>query len=547
MVRRIITALTKPIRGLHEAAYLLAVFTVLSQVLALVRDRTFAHVFGAGSILDSYFAAFRVPDLVFAFLTLFVSSFALIPLLSARGEKEQGVLVGNVLMAFGAVAIAVSALLWVSMPSLIPLLFPGFSGDTLANTILLSQIMLLQPIILGFSSIASSVIQVLRRFVIYALAPVLYNVGIIIGAVFLYPSLGIAGLAWGVVLGALLHLATQAAFLIKTTRHMVLPTLASLKSSIVEVALPSVPRSLALWAHQIVLLVFVSIASLTAPGAVAALSFALNLQSVPLSIVGVSYAAALFPALAALYLSGQFKDFTREVWASVRHIIFWTLPAIAFIIVLRAQIVRVILGSGEFSWSDTRLTAAVLALFAVSLVSQAIILIFSRAYYAAKETLTPIIINVSGALFAGVAAYLGVLWLQTADFPRYMLESLFRVSETPGTALLMIPLSYSVMITVSSLIFAVLFARRFGFDRSVLRTLGQSFAAATIGAAAAYLGLQTLAPLLPTDTFLGIFAQGLGAAIVGGAAWLGMLVLLKNVEFSEIISLASRRLPPPNA
>jgi len=547
MVRRVIVALTRPIQGLHEAAYLLAVFTVLSQVLALVRDRTFAHLFGAGPTLDSYFAAFRVPDLVFAFLTLFVSSFALIPLLSARNEKEQGVLIGNVLLAFGIASVTVSFLLWIFMPSIIPLLFPGFSGETLANTTMLSQIMLLQPIVLGFSSIASSVIQVLRRFVIYAVAPILYNVGIIIGALFLYPSLGVAGLAWGVVLGAFLHLMTQVAFLLRTARHMVVPTMASLKASIVEVALPSVPRSLALWAHQIVLLVFVGIASLTAAGSVATLSFALNLQSVPLSIVGLSYAAAIFPALSALYSSDQFQNFTREVWASIRHIIFWTLPAIAFIIVLRAQIVRVILGSGEFSWSDTRLTAAILALFAVSLVSQATILIFSRAYYAAKETLTPIIVNVAGALLAGVAAYFGVLWVQTVDFPRYVLESLFRVSGTPGTEVLMIPLAYSAMITISSLVFAFLFARRFGGDQSVWRTIGHSFAASTIGAAAAYVGLQVLAPLLPTDTFLGIFTQGLGAGLVGGIVWLGMLVLLKSVEFSEIVSLASRRLQSPNA
>lgn len=542
MVRRVIVALTKPIRGLHEAAYVLATFSVLSQVLALVRDRTFAHLFGAGPVLDAYFAAFRIPDIIFAFLALFVSSFALVPLLSSRNEKEQGALVGNVLLVFGVVSVAVSGVLWFVMPAIIPFFFPGFSPEVAAYTVLLSRIMLVQPVLLGLSSIASSIIQVMRRFVIYAFAPILYNVGIIVGAVFFYPTFGVAGLGWGVAFGALLHLLAQAIPLLGTARHMSLPSLASLKTSMLEVALSSVPRSLALWAHQIVLLVFVGIASTAAAGAVAALSFALNLQSVPLTIVGVSYAAALFPALAALYASNDAESFKREVWVSIKHIIFWTIPAIAFIIVLRAQIVRVILGSGEFSWSDTRLTAAILALFVVSLVSQAAILVFSRAYYAAKETLTPILVNVSSALFAAVAAYAGVLWIARADFPRYLLESLFRVSDIPGTAILMVPLSYSLFITLGSVAFAFLFSRRFGGDRSVWNTLGQSFAAAIIGAFVAYGMLQALAPLLPTETFFGIFAQGFGAALVGALAWFGTLFLLRSVELSEVMSVVFRRL-----
>src|SRR3989344_442345 len=126
MVRRILGVLTREIRGLHEAAYLLAGFAVLSQLLALVRDRTFAHLFGAGPELDAYFAAFRVLDLLFAFLTLFVSSFVLVPLLPAREDQEQKSLFGNVLFMFGTAAIIVSALLWILMPRLAPLLFPGF-------------------------------------------------------------------------------------------------------------------------------------------------------------------------------------------------------------------------------------------------------------------------------------------------------------------------------------------------------------------------------------------------------------------------------------
>ncbi len=534
MVRAVLGAMTRPIRGLHEAAYVLAGFSVLSQVLALVRDRTFAHLFGAGPVLDAYFAAFRIPDLIFAFLTLFVSSFALVPLLSGRDKEAQGVIVGNVLFAFGVSAIVVCGVLFFAMPFIVPLLFPGFSPAVLSDTILLSRIMLVQPVLLGLSSIATSVIQVLRQFIIFALAPILYNVGIIAGAVFLYPLFGITGLAWGVVLGALLHVSAQVIPILGHARHIVRPSFQSLRASIVEVALPSMPRALALSAQQVLLLVFASIASLTAAGTVSVLAFAFNLQSVPLTIVGVSYAAAIFPALSALIAKGERELFMREVWASVRHIVFWTFPAITFIIVLRAHIVRVILGTGAFSWDDTRLTAAVLACFAVSLIAQSVILIFSRSYYAAHSTFVPILVNVGGAIVAGLGAYAAVAWIGSTEMPRFFIESLFRVADVPGTAILMIPIVYSFAMIGIAVLFGYLFARRFGFEGAVLETLGSSFAASVIAAAGAYEVLQVSAPLLPTTTFFGIFTQALSAGIVGGILWLAVLFALKSQELKEI-------------
>lgn len=541
MVRRVFGAMTRPIRGLHEAAYLLAGFSILSQVLALLRDRTFAHVFGAGPTLDAYFAAFRIPDLVFAFLTLFVSSFALVPLLSGREKEEQGVIVGNVLLAFGVSAIVVCAVLWFLMPDIVPLLFPGFSPAVLHNTILLSRIMLAQPVLLGLSSIATSVVQVLRQFIIFALAPILYNFGIIMGVVFFYPLFGLSGLAWGVVGGAVLHVSAQIVPILGHARHIVRPSFASLKASIVEVALPSMPRALALSAQQVLLLAFAGIASLTAAGTVSALSFAFNLQSVPLTVIGVSYAAAIFPALAALIAKGDTEAFVKEVWASVRHIIFWTMPAITLIMVLRAHIVRVILGTGAFSWDDTRLTAAILACFALSLISQSLILIFSRAYYAAHKTLVPILLNVGGAVGAALLAYGGVLSVTAVPALRFFIETLFRVGGVPGTPVLMIPLVYSFAMLLVSVLFGYVFAKRFGFESRIWRTIGSSFAAAIIGSAGTYAVLQISAPLLPTTKFFGIFTQGFFAGLAGLAIWVFFLHLLKSDELREIREVALQK------
>lgn len=535
MVKSVLSAMTREIRGLHEAAYLLAGFTFLSQILALIRDRSFAHFFGASSTLDAYFAAFRIPDVVFALLTLFVSAFALVPVLANRGgyssETSKGI-IGSVLLVFGVVSISVSAALYFLIPSMSGHLFAGFSAETLASVESLSRIMLLQPILLGISSIMASVIQSSRRFFVYALAPIFYNVGIIFGVLFLYEPLGIEGLAWGVVLGALLHLLIQAIPALEGGKWM--PRFSPIDwRGVREVCFLSFPRAASLFASQGLLLVFASAASLTAVGSVTALSFAFNLQSVPLSIIAVSYASALFPSLALLMASKEVKAFTIEVWAAVRHVVFWMAPAIALFVVLRAHVVRVILGSGSFGWDETRLTAAVLALFALSLIAQGVILILSRAYYAAGRSLEPIVINVGVAAVAGIMSFWGVAFLQNSSISRFFLEDLFRISGVLGSEVIMIPLVYSVVTLAAALVFALFFSLRFGFDRKVYTTLFHASAASILAASAAYGVLQVVAPLLQSDTFLGIFTQGLLGGIGALIVWAGSLYLLKNTEFLE--------------
>ena len=543
MVSWILAFMNREIRGLHEAAYLLAVFAFLSQVLALVRDRAFAHFFGAGSTLDAYFAAFKIPDLLFAFLTLFVSSFALIPLLADRGgtdTKESRSLVGSVLLSFGVASIGAAVVLYFLIPFIAPLLFPGFSESTQGSVITLSQIMLLQPLFLGLSSVIASVVQASRKFILYALAPIFYNLGIIFGALFLYPSMGFAGLGWGVVLGAVLHFLIQVLPLI-LHKNLFAPTFsASIITDTVVVIKRSLPRALALSANQALMLAIISIASLAAAGSVASISFAFNLQSVPLSIIGVSYAAALFPSLAFLFSKGDHETFVSEVWAAIRHIVFWTAPAIALMIVLRAHMVRVILGSGEFTWADTRLTAAILAGFVISLIAQAVILVFSRSYYAAQKEIVPIVMNVGIALVAGVAAYMSFVWFENTPVVQYFIENLFRIEGIPGSGSVVIVLAYSVVMSIGALLFGIVFARNFSFERKVIRTLFYSFAASVLAAAAAYGTLQIFGPLLPTETFVGIFTQGLAAGVVGLLVWAAALYSLKSQEFAETFTVLFR-------
>lgn len=543
MVKKLLKVMTQEIRGLHEAAYLLALFTFLSQVLALVRDRAFAHFFGADATLDRYFAAFRIPDAVFAILTLFVSVYALLPLLNERGvgSTASRELLGSVLVVFGVASSVIGCLLWFFAPYLVPLLFPGFDAGALASVVALSRIMLIQPVLLGLSSIVAAVVQASRQFFLYALAPIFYNVGIIAGIVFLYPQWGITGLAWGVVLGAALHLAVQAAPLFISGAALPRFSRAGFRETGRVVAV-SFPRAAALSANQLLLLAFAGAASLAASGSVAVTSFAYNLQSVPLSVIGVSYASALFPSLSLLFTRGEHEAFMREVWAAVRHIAFWLIPAACFIVVLRAEIVRVILGSGSFSWADTRATAAVLAAFSISLAGQASLLIFSRAFYAAGRSLTPIFINVLAAILAAIGAFAGVLWLQRAPEPHSFLDTIFRTSNVAGSEIVMVGLIFSVVYLIAAVVFGIATARRFGYDHTTTRTLVVSVLASVLGASVAYGALQLVAPFLPTETFLGIAAEGLVGALAGGIVWALVNVFLKSEEFVVATAMVRRAL-----
>ncbi len=545
MVRRLFEFFHKEISGLHEAAYLLAFFTLLSQILALVRDRLFAHTFGAGPTLDIYYAAFRIPDLIFASVASIVSVSVLVPFLIERLDKDKEAgkrFIDTVFSFFFFLILAVAAVVFILMPILAPLFFPGFPRTDYPNLVLLARIMLLSPIFLGFSNFLASITQVYRRFFIYAISPILYNLGIIGGVMFLYKPFGIAGLALGVAIGAIFHCAVQVPFVAK---HGLFPRL-HLRfdmGSIRQVMLLSITRTLALSASQIAGIFLVGFASFMTAGSIAIYNFAFDLQSVPLSIIGVSYSVALFPTISRLFTSGETKRFVDEMVAATSHIIFWSLPVTVLFVVLRAQIVRVILGSGEFSWSNTRLTAAALALFSISVVAQSLSLLFIRAYYAAASTKRPLVIDFTAA---GIVVATGFIFWQMflrIDLFRYFLEALFRVSGIPGTEVLALPLGYTVGMIFNAVAFWIVFHKNHpGFSKPVLKTTFQSFSAAVIMGLVAYLGLNAFSHVFSNNTVFGVFMQGFLSGILGIAAGIAILGALGSRELVEVWHTLHRKI-----
>lgn len=537
MVKRVFKIFHKEIIGLHEAAYLLAFFAILSQLLALVRDRLLAYSFGAGGILDLYYAAFRIPDLIFVTVASVVSISVLVPFLIEKLDKgivEGKKFIDSVFSFFFILISGTSLIAYFLVPYFSVYIFPNLNTNQSAEFILITRILLLSPIFLGLSNFFASITQVYRRFLIYALSPLLYNIGIITGIVFLYPIFGLEGLVYGVILGAILHFFIQIPFVLK---QGLVPRFSFIIDfvGIRKVIFLSIPRTVTLGASQIALIFLVSFASRMSEGSISVFNFSLNLQSVPLSIIGVSYSIAAFPTLSKLFSSGQRVKFLEQIIASTRHIIFWSIPISVLFIVLRAQIVRTILGAGKFSWDDTRLTAAALALFTISVVAQSMVLLFVRGYYAMGNTKKPLFVGLlSGSMIIFFSFFLIKVFNNFPMF-RYFIESLLRVDNISGTAVLMLPLGYSLALIVNCVLLGIGFHKDFpNFSNAIIPTIFQTFCASIIMGFVSYLCLGIFDDVFNLNKSIGIFLQGFVSGIIGLVVLVITLRLLKNKEVDEI-------------
>lgn len=545
MVRRVIQMLFKEVRGLHQAAYVLAVFTFGSQILALIRDRLLASQFGANETLDIYYAAFKIPDLLFVLFASTLSIYVLIPFVAKKRDHESaasaGLLLSQVFSVFLVVYSVLALVLAVIIPYLVPLFFPGLVEQS-AELTLLIRILLLQPLFLGVSSLLGVITQLSHRFILYALSPLIYNVGIIFGIIFIYPVYGVAGLAYGVVAGAIGHMLIQIPFVRKSELKFGFSRKVD-AAQVSDILSISLPRALTLSLNQITLLFLVGLASAMTVGSVAVFQFAYNLNSVPLAIIGVSYSVAAFPLLAELFTKGDLATFRLHINSALRHIIFWSVPAIALIVVLRAQIVRVILGSGAFNWDDTRLTAAVLAILAISLVSQAINLLFIRALYAGGHTRSPLIIASGGLIVSVILAYFLYYVFSTYEVVRYGFEFTFRVRTVPGTEVLMIAVAYTISVIGQSVFLAGAVVRYYHITLHwMFERLYKSILTAVLGGLTAYVTLNFIVFGINSETLIGIIIQGGIAGVSGVMAIIWAYYILRMPEFFEVRETLHRRI-----
>ncbi len=525
--------------NINQAALLLGSFALLSQVLGLFRDRSIAHFIGPNASLDAYYAAFRIPDLIFISIASLASVTVIIPFVVAKMSDgkvtpEARKFLDDVFTVFLSVMTGVAIIAFFVLPHLMFIIAPGFSTEAQAKVILLSRIMLLSPVLMGLSNLFGTVTQLFRKFIIYSLSPIFYNLGILIGIIFLYPMFGIYGLAMGVVLGAAMHFLVQV-FASSTCGFMPRFSFSINFQEIKRALITSMPRTLGLAFNNIALISIISLASFLKSGSISIFNLSLNLQSVPLNIIGISYAVAAFPTLAKSISMGKTEEFRKHLKSSARAIVFWSIPVTFLFIVLRAQIVRTILGSPSFSWDNTRLVAASLAIFSISVLAQAMIALLSRAYYANGDTKRPLIVNMCCSILIIILAIVFTEAFQKFPIFRYFMESLLKVGDLKGTEILMLPLAYSVGTILNFILHWYFIRRDFMKGESfITKTFFQSLGASFFLGLVSYLSLNIFSPIFGTSTFWGVFLQGFISGVLGITAGICVLHLLKNEELKDL-------------
>lgn len=505
------------------AAVIIAALSFASRILGLFRDRLLASTFGAGPFLDAYYTAFRIPDFVFNLLGLGALSAAFLPLyIRLRGKNiDQGhIFAAKVLSDIVIVLCALCAIGALAAPVIYRILAPGFSPETLATTVSLGRVMLLATFLLGCSTVAGGILQAEARFVAFAAAPLLYNLGIILGIIVFVPIWGTIGLAWGVVVGAVFHLLIQ---WIAARRVGFRPSWQpSWRDSDVRHTMTLlVPRILGLASDQFQLIVFTAIASTLAHGTLAVFTFANNIQSVPVSLFGISFAVAAFPYLTAAAHSATREKFREQFSISVRNIALLAFPAIVILIALKAQIVRVLLGSGAFDWDATLRTLGTLEVFGVGLFWVMLIPLLARSFYALEDTWTPFFASVLANII-GIAIAL----------------PFGRSYGARGLAF-----AFIIAATIQAMTLLVLLRARVGpLDGRRIATACARFAVAAFVMA---IVIQVLKPIIAnrigTSTFIGVGLQGFVATILGIVTYFTVGIFLRSVEITELAHALRRR------
>lgn len=539
--------LNSEIASPHAAALLLGGAAFLSKLLGMFRDRLLAARFGAGDTLDSYYAAFQIPDILFTVFLVGAASAAVLPVFVAyerKGGEASEKFVSNLLTVFSVFASMAIVAAIAGAPWLVRLVAPGFGEEKLHLAIELTRFLLANTLFLGIAGILSSVLQARHRFFVFALPPIVYNLGIIAGILFFVPLFGPIGLAYGVLAGGVMQILITVPTL-ADMRFRIQPQFRLDEPGLLQVARTALPRVLAIVMNQVVLVVLAAIASFFAAGSVSVFRLAANLLYVPVGLFGVSYALAIFPKISQAAVRGEYKHFVQQLETGVRNILFWVLPASVLLIVLRAHIVRVVLGAGAFDWEDTRLVAAVLAVLTLAVVSESILPLILRAFYALGQTRKPLFWDFLGSLIA-VGLSLGFAFLFFWQPPALAaLAAVLRVGDLASPKILAVALGFALgsIANVSLLSFALRrVLRATGAARPAIGQVGSMVAASLLAGGAAYLTLLPFPALVSTRTFVGIALQGLTAGAVGLSVYGLILAWQKNPEILAIAESFRRHL-----
>jgi putative peptidoglycan lipid II flippase len=522
-------------QGLIGATAIMMTTFVASRFLGYLRLSVIGAKFGLSPELDAYWAANVLPESLFNLVVAGTITSAFIPVftgyLARERETEGWHVASSVMNAVLLLLVLASAGLALAAPLFMPYLAAGFRDDPalLELAVNLTRIMLLSPIFMGLSSLMTGILNVYRQFLSGAVAPVVYNATIILFVVFLEPFLGIYALAWGVVTGALMMWLVQIPELaFRRTRYSFALDLPH--PGVIEVARLTAPRALAQGsAFFAIPAVNTALASGLAAGSLSALNFAFALMLLPLGVFSMAISSAIFPSLSHFAALGQEQRLRQSVAQAIRLILFLTLPAAIAMMVLRRPIVHLLFQYEEFGDAAREATAAAFLFYAIGLAGHAVVQILTRAFYAAKDTRTPLLTTLLSILANVVLAFVLVGWVVRGSALGIEGLALANSVATLGEA---------------ALLFALLRARlRLPVLAIGFSTLRQLAAALLMGISIFVFVYLTNVTVRLEVSKLGLALQLLSAFAVAGVSYAVVCWLLRVEEVRLVLSFFRGRAP----
>ena len=504
--------------SLARAATTVSLAFVASRVLGLLREVIISQQFGTSPELDAYLAAFRIPDILFQLIAGGALGSAFIPIFTAylaRGDRAgaQRLAAGVINLILAALAL-LALVMAVFAPWLVAVIVaPGFSPAQQMLTANLMRLMLISTVVFGVSGIVMGILNAQQHFLVPALAPIIYNLAIIGGALGLGPVFGVYGLAAGVVVGAFGHLLIQVPALARAGFRWQ-PVLGVRDEGVREVARLMGPRVVGLAITQLNFLVNTILASGLASGSLAALNYAWILMLLPQGIVAQALATAVFPTFSAQAARGETAAMRATFSTALRSLLFLMLPAAVGLLIAREPIIELLLQRGRFDATSTRLTAFALQFYALGLLGHSILEIITRAFYALHDTRTPVVVGVT-AVVLNIA--LSLLLIGPLSFGGLAL------ANTVATTLEALALLW------------LLRGRMGGVDGRALAP-----AALKLGAAAAIMGV-CLYLFLALVRGQSIWLVAAGALLVGGGAYLLSALVLRAADLASVTRMVLRR------
>lgn len=436
-----------PARSMARNAAIIGVAFLASRILGLVREIILANRFGTSSDYDAYVSAFRIPDLLF--LVIMSGSFgaAFIPVFGgflARGEKPEADRLASAVITWTAlVTVAIGSVAFIfAGPLMERIVAPDLPPDAMDLAIRTMRMLLLSPLLLGMGIAAKGILETHLQFTLPALAPVVYNLAIVLAALFLAPRYGIEGVTVGVLVGAALHVGIQIPGVVRTGLRF-RPTLSRNVAGLAEVGVLLLPRVIGQAAFQINFVAVNHFASQTGEGSVSALNYAWQMLMLPNGVLALSISTVVFPTLSAQYELGDIDGFRATLQRGLRPLLFLLIPAAIGLFEFRTSLFQTIFQSGNFTATSTILSSEPLAFLALGLVWYGLVEVLARTFYAMKDTVTP------------VATGILIIVLNIA-LSRMLLESMGHVG---------LALSLSVTTGIEALLLIVILRRRIGgFD-----------------------------------------------------------------------------------